>query len=92
MHKYSKDFWKPRQRLSPVFDQEGKEVVSPLAVVEHKAAYWGSLWQASPLAPQMEDWWPELRRRAHLEERQDVDLEDLRRALRCFCGKVGQGG
>ena len=57
-----------------------------------KAAYWGELWQAAADAPRSADWWPELRRRAALEERLEVGLEDLRHALRCFKAKIGQGG
>ena len=92
LHRYTKNFGELRQKLAAVFGKDGRKLVAPLDVVEAKAEYWGALWQASsePLPP--EDWWPELRKRAQLQEPRQVDLEDLGQALRCFRSKVGQGG
>ena len=39
-----------------------------------------------------DDRWPELRRRARLQEARQVDLEDVSQALRSFGARVGQGG
>ncbi len=82
----------PRQKLAAVFDAEGKETLEPLEVVAAKAAFWGNLWQAQDHQPPLDDWWPELRRRANLQQRREVDLGDLKRALKCFRAKVGKSG
>ncbi len=92
LHRYTKGLGVPRQKLAAVFDAEGKGILEPMEVVEAKAAFWGSPWQAQDRQPPLDDWWPELRRRANLQERHEMDLSDLKQALQCFRAKVGQGG
>ncbi len=73
LHKYTKGLGIPRQKLAPAFDDTGKEILPPIDVVESKAKYWGTFWQATGYQPQEPDWWPEFRRRAAQQEPAGVD-------------------
>ncbi len=57
-----------------------------------KAARWGGLWRTSPTARPLPSWWVELRRRASMEEREEITEEQLTQALRCFRHRIGLGG
>ena len=92
VHRFTKQFGEPRRHLADEYDDQGEVLNDPLKIVEQKATRWGTLWRASPGPKPTPDWWQELRRRADAEDRQEITLDQLGQALRCFRRRIGMGG
>ncbi len=90
LHRLSSTWGEPLKALAPECDEAGEVMVEPLDIAAAKARRWGKLWRTD-VQPAWTTWWAKLRERADSQERSEIDVDQVRSAMKVFKTKVGLG-
>jgi hypothetical protein len=71
-------------------DDVGAPLISPMDVVNSKAAHWAALWKCEG-GSRKPSWWDELKRLAAAQEREPITVENLHDGYKCFKAATGLG-